>query len=203
MIDINGSLMTLARNEHDRGHGPLKLPEDLDRYEKIIEESAPTLIIETGTLNGESARWFNAVADCRIITIDVEQAEMPGAPWLKRITGDSVSERVIRRVAWLAERYSRVMVSLDSDHSAPHVAQEIQLYGPLVTPGCYLVVEDGIFHYADEGLRVQHGLGDMRGDPLMAIMGSVLPHSRRWARNRLVEDMHPVTHHPAGWWRRV
>jgi cephalosporin hydroxylase len=203
MRDINGSLDALARCEHDQGPGPQKLSEDLDRYEKIIEESRPELIIETGTRNGESARWFSLIGNCRVITIDVnpvEVAELRPAMVLA-ITGDSVSPRVIGRVTELA-RGLRTMVSLDSDHSAAHVAQEIGLYAPLVTPGCYLVIEDGIFHYADHELRSAH-MPEMVGDPLIAIMGSVLPHSRRWQRNRLVEDMHEVTHHPAGWWLRV
>jgi cephalosporin hydroxylase len=31
---------------------------------------------------------------------------------------------------------------LDSDHTARHVAAELSQYGPLVTPGCYLIIAD-------------------------------------------------------------
>ena len=34
------------------------------------------------------------------------------------------------------------MVILDSDHSQTHVRAELEAYAPLVTPGCYLIVED-------------------------------------------------------------
>lgn len=46
--------------------------------------------------------------------------------------------------AELARRCSgrRTMVILDSDHSEAHVAAELRLYGPLVSPGCYLICED-------------------------------------------------------------
>ncbi len=36
------------------------------------------------------------------------------------------------------------MVLADGNHAADHVLQELRLYGPLVSDGCYFVAEDGI-----------------------------------------------------------
>ena len=39
-----------------------------------------------------------------------------------------------------------VLVLLDSNHSQAHVAAELEAYGPLVSPGSYIVACDGIMH---------------------------------------------------------
>ena len=92
------------------------------------------------------------------------------------------------------------MVVLDSEHSAPHVAREIELYGPLVTPGCYLVVEDALFGYGHE-IRQQHGMGHLDGTPLDAI-AKCLVDNPDWSRDLAIERTDPISSNPAGWWVR-
>lgn len=51
----------------------------------------------------------------------------------------------------------RTMFILDSAHDAPHVAAELRAYAPLVPPGCYLIVQDGVVN--GHPLEPDHGPG--------------------------------------------
>jgi cephalosporin hydroxylase len=177
----------------------LKLAADLDRYERVIAQSQPEVLVETGTATGASAMWF-ASCGLDVITIDVTPVHLALGPRITCVTGDSTHPAVVERVRRVVKG-QRSMVSLDSDHSAAHVTTEIALYGPMVSPGCYLVVEDGIFGYADHALRARHGLGGMIGSPLDAIRLHLVDNPD-WMRDAEVEGLYPVTHHPLGFWRR-
>jgi cephalosporin hydroxylase len=198
VVDLIASLRSLANNEHVHD-GMLKLPADLDRYRRIIEDTQPEVIVETGTYFGASARWFHAQG-LDVITIDLMPPHDIGAGILT-IEGDSANPATAVLVAELVANH-RCMVSLDSNHAAGHVAREIDLYGPLVSPGCHLVVEDAIFGYAPIKLRAQHGLADMVGSPLEAIADKLVGNPD-WSRDVNIEALTPVTHHPAGFWRKT
>lgn len=215
-VDIPASLETLERNKHVKPDGMLKLDEDLERYRQIIETTKPEVIVETGTRAGASATWF-IKQGLDVITIDVDppavledmgaptpmfdlETKLPNGCYLTSLKGNAADPAIAARVAELVDG-RRCMVSLDSDHSGPHVSEEIKLYGPLVSPGCYLVVEDGIFGYATRTLRTQHGLGEMVGSPLDAITEH-LDGNPDWSRDVAIERLSPASHHPAGWWVR-
>ncbi len=203
-IDLGESLATLARNDHMHPDGMRKLPADLDRYERIIGATRPEVVVETGSATGGSAAWF-ARHGVDVISVDVAPAPTPDlgelADRVHWVTGDSADPGVVAEVARLVGG-RRCMVSLDSDHSAPHVVREIEAYAPLVTTGCYLVVEDGIFGYAPDPLSRQHGLTDMVKSPIEAIAQTLVGH-KNWSRDVAIERLSKVSHHPAGWWMRV
>ena len=168
----------------------IKLEEDLERYEVVIGRTEPEVIIEAGTYAGKSAAWF-ADRGPEVITIDINpvSVEHPGVRFLH---GSSIDPDVVNFVAGKING-RRTMVVLDSDHAAMHVAREIELYGPLVTPGCYMVVEDGIAPWAEP----------LAGDPgPMAAITALLSDNPDWSHDYEVMDMHPVTMHPLGWWRK-
>jgi len=126
-----------------------KCPLDLWIYQEIIASERPTFIIETGTFLGGSALYLACLLDLvripqgRVVTIDIEHREgRPTHPSLTYLTGSSVAQEVLEQVHTMMRPSDRVMVILDSDHSASHVLEELRCYGPLVTPGSYLVLED-------------------------------------------------------------
>lgn len=178
---------------------------DLDRYADLIEVSQPDLIIETGTRAGGSALWFRDKG-LRVVSIDVSpQSGLPPVDGIAWVTGDSVDAQVARWVVEAKIRHGmRVMVSLDSDHHVGHVIGEISTWARLVTPGCYLVIEDGCFDMWDEE-RAKVGGSSIatRGGPLKAINVShpFLVASGFW-RDEDLEGLHPVSHSPVGWWRK-
>jgi cephalosporin hydroxylase len=124
-----------------------KCPLDLWIYQEIISETKPDVIIETGTAYGGSALFLASMCDLlnrgRVITIDV--TEQPGRPQHKRVqylSGSSTADEIISTVKSFIKSEDRVMVILDSDHRAEHVRRELEVYSQLVSPDCYLIVED-------------------------------------------------------------
>jgi cephalosporin hydroxylase len=137
------------RTTYWQGVQTAKCPLDLWIFQEILMETNPDLIIEAGTHQGGSALFLASICDLlgagEILTIDV--VEQPGRPHHPRITyllGSSTDVDVVAEATRRAEATERVMVILDSDHSEAHVFDELTRLGPLVTPGCYLIVEDTI-----------------------------------------------------------
>lgn len=94
-----------------------------------------------------SALYFASIMDLlgkgRVISIDINRH--PGFPKHNRIeylTGSSTSPEIAAQVRQRIKAGETVMVSLDSDHSKNHVLGELRTYGPMVTVGSYLVLED-------------------------------------------------------------
>jgi cephalosporin hydroxylase len=124
-----------------------KCPLDLWIYQEILYEQRPDLIIETGTAHGGSALYLACVCDQlgrgEIVTVDVFPIDgRPRHDRVTYITGSSTTPEVVTEVERLAEGRERVLVILDSDHARDHVLDELRIYGGLVSPGSYLVVED-------------------------------------------------------------
>jgi cephalosporin hydroxylase len=210
-IHVGASLATLVSNDHDHD-GMLKLDADMARYQQILDATRPEVIVETGTRTGGSARALAVMGQCDAITVDVDHTALQAAadyyaqlPPVEQnidyLLGDSADPAIVDQVRQLVGG-RRAMVILDSDHSAAHVAAEIEAYGPMVSVGCYLVVEDTIFGLAPEKIVNMHFPAGLEGSPLDAVAQHLVG-DPQWSRDIAIERASPTSHHPAGWWIRV
>jgi cephalosporin hydroxylase len=172
---------------------------DLWTIQETIAEIRPTLLVEVGTHRGGSALFYADVMDRldvgQVVSIDIRQSHDLQHPRITFLEGDSTDPLTVRQVgAAAADTQGPVMVILDGDHSRDHVAAELELYAPFVTPGSYLLSQDGII----DRMRL---FRDNRPGPLDANRRFLSRHpefEHDATRNRRFN----LTHHPLGWLRR-
>jgi cephalosporin hydroxylase len=179
----------------------VKAPTDLVILQEIIAETRPNLVIETGVMAGGSTYYMATLMDLlridgQVVGIDVDLSavspHIADHPKVELIEGSSTDPKIVAELRARAQG-RRVMVDLDSDHSAEHVGQELRDLAPMVTPQCYLVVEDtwmGSTFRFDPGLGPAHALAEWlaEGQPFEV---------DRW-RERLL-----LTHNAGGYLRRL
>jgi cephalosporin hydroxylase len=68
----------------------------------------------------------------------------PLYPLITLVEGDSISPAVVEEIRKQIRPGEKVMVLLDGLHTRAQVLAELRAYGPLVTPGSYVVAMDGI-----------------------------------------------------------
>jgi len=172
---------------------------DLWTIQETIAEIKPALLIECGTNRGGSALFFANLFDLlgngRVVSVDIEKLHDLTHPRATFLIGSSVSDDVVARMRQqAASAGGPVLVILDSDHSAAHVLKEMELYGPLVTPGSFMLVQDGVIDVLPDFRASAPG-------PLVAIREFMKHHPEFEIDHERCERF-CITHHPEGWLRR-
>lgn len=138
------------------GRPIIQLPEDMIRIQEVIYRTKPDVIIETGVAHGGSLIYYaslcKAMEKGRVIGIDIEirphnrkaieAHELIG--YITLVEGSSTAADVVSQVKSMVKPGESVLVILDSNHTRQHVADELEAYCDLVTPGSYIVATDGI-----------------------------------------------------------
>jgi cephalosporin hydroxylase len=172
---------------------------DLWTTQEVLAALKPALLIECGTNRGGAALFyanlFDLLGQGEVVSIDVERMHDRRHPRVTFLIGSSTSPEILAQVRNAVERVrGPVFVILDSDHRQAHVARELEAYAPLVTPGSYLLVQDGVI---DTLPVFAHG----RPGPLPAIHAFLRTHPE-FEVDRAKSERFLVTHHPSGWLRR-
>jgi cephalosporin hydroxylase len=183
-----------------------KNPLDLWMMQQIIYETRPDFIVETGTFKGGSALYWaytlNGMGfeNSRVITADIQDltATAAGNPlWKKYVTFFKASSTAPEIVSEIGRRVKghRVLVTLDSDHTAAYVLSEMRVYAPMVTPGSYLVVEDTHM----DGVPTDPGFGP---GPLAAVQKFLKEGGSKDFEQDFSREAFVMTFNPGGWLKR-
>lgn len=172
---------------------------DVWTIQETITEIRPALLIETGTHRGGSALFYAHLMDLlghgRVITIDIVDKHELKHPRVEFIHGSSTDDEVVTRLRAAAEAVDGpVMVILDGNHACDHVARELELYAPLVTPGSLLLSQDGVI----DQFRI---FRDTQPGPLPANADFLARHPE-FEHDAERNMRYRLTHHPLGWIRR-
>jgi cephalosporin hydroxylase len=197
-------------------------PMDLQAYQELIFRSKPSYIIQTGVAGGGSLLYFATMLDlcgapdsAVVVGVDLKitaAARKLKHPRVRLVEGSSVEPSVLAAVrshlptpvkttgktvagGTGVSGASGGMVMLDSDHRAPHVAKELELYREWVGVGSWMIVEDT--NVNGNPVFPQHGPGPMEAvDVFLKSDKHFVRDESPWKRNL-------ISFHHGGWLRRV
>jgi cephalosporin hydroxylase len=148
-----------------KGVPAIKCPFDYVLYQMLITELKPDLIIEIGTNKGGSSLYLADLLELnkngKLHTIDLpdnkENELLHSHPRItvfkEGFTGYDTSGVI---------NFKKILVIEDGSHMYEDVLASLEKFAPVVTPGSYLIVEDGIV--TELGLEKQ-----FQGGPQKAI----------------------------------
>ncbi|MCQ1573399.1 cephalosporin hydroxylase family protein [Neorhizobium galegae] len=211
------------------GRPIIQYPQDMVAMQELIWTVKPDLIIETGIAHGgslilsasmlallelsEAAEKGDVVDPAKpkrkVLGIDIdirphnkEAIEAhPMASRIEMIQGSSIAPEIMDQVRKVAAGYSRILISLDSNHTHEHVLEELKLYAPLTSVGSYCVVFDTVVEDLPKELAGDRpwGPGD---NPKTAVFEYLKTHPE-FEIDKSVENKLLITVAPDGFLKRL
>jgi cephalosporin hydroxylase len=194
------------------GRPIIQYPQDIVALQEVVWRVRPDVIVETGVAHGGSLVLSASLlellgGDRFVVGIDIEirahnRKAIESHPLAGRIVleeGSSTDPKVAERVAEHA-RGRRTMVVLDSNHTADHVLQELELYSPLVSPSSYLIVFDTVVERMPDDFFPDRPWGP--GDSPATAVARFLESTDEFAVDDELDGKLLVTVAPGGYLRR-
>lgn len=201
-------------NFHWMGLPIIQYPQDIVALQEIIWETKPDLVIETGVARGGSILLYASLLEMLqskgiVVGIDVDIRrhnrkriiEHPLSHRIRLIEKSSLDKQTIEQVKHYAEGKTRIMVTLDSNHTHQHVLDELNLYSPFVSVGCYLVVFDTVVEDMHQGCFPDRPWG--KGNNPKTAVTKFLKQNREFRVDQLLEQKLIITAAPSGYLQRI
>ena len=164
----------------------IQLPEDIVMMQELLWKVRPDVVVECGVAHGGALVLYASILELlgkgRVIGIDVEirkynRLAIESHPLSHRIAlieGNSVADETVDAVRATIVPGDKVLVALDSLHTREHVLRELETYAPLVTPGSYVVVFDGVMAIVADAPNA--GSGWEKDNPYEAVQDFLTRH---------------------------
>lgn len=211
------------------GRPIIQFPQDMVAMQELIWEVKPDLIIETGIAHGGSLIFSasmlamldicDAINDSSTfdprnsnrkvlgIDIDIRQHNReaieahPMASRIQMIQGSSIDPNVVDQVYQVANKYSKVLVCLDSNHTHEHVFEELQVYAPLTSIGSYCIVFDTLVEDLPKDMFLNRPWGP-GNNPKTAVWEYLKSHPE-FEIHKSIQDKLLITVSPDGYLKRM
>ncbi|MEZ6139770.1 MAG: cephalosporin hydroxylase family protein [Zavarzinella sp.] len=156
---------------HWLGRPIIQYPQDIVKMQELIWAVQPDLIIETGVAHGgslifhasmlaildqcdarQTGKGANKSLPRKVLGIDIDirphnrsaiEAH-PLSSYIELLQGSSIDPTITSQVSATAQKYEKVLICLDSNHTHDHVYEELLAYAPLTSVSSYCVVFDGV-----------------------------------------------------------
>lgn len=189
------------------------LPGDMIALQEILATVRPRLVIHTGIAAGGGPVFLASIlellgGDGVVAAIDpalrpegrAAIVEHRLASRIRVLEGSSIDPEIVAQVSAMAAERTPVVVVLDLIHTQAHVERELELLGPLVTPGSYVVVLDTVMEDlpAEMFAGKPYGKGNNPGTAVRAF----LARDERFEVDYAFEDRVLLTLAPGGFLRR-
>ena len=189
------------------------LPGDMIALQEILALVRPRLVVHTGIAAGGGPIFLASIlellgGDSKVLAIDPAPrregldaiANHPLARRIEIIEGASSDERTAAAVEAIARDRAPVVVVLDLIHTHEHVKRELELLGPLVTPGSYIVVLDTVMEHMPAEMFEGRPYG--RGNNPATAVAAFLKEDERFEVDYTFEDRVLLTLAPGGFLKR-
>jgi cephalosporin hydroxylase len=171
------------------GRPAIQFPQDMVALQEIIWRTRPEVVVETGIAHGGSLIFSASMlsllgGEREAVGIDIDIrahnrsaiTEHPLSSRIHMFEGSSIDEMLAQKVRDHVGGRTAMLI-LDSNHTADHVAKELELYSGLVRDGFYLVVMDTAIEFADPAHIGDRPWGP-GNNPMTAVEGFLARESR-------------------------
>lgn len=199
-----GKMQTGIMNWSYKGRATWKCPMDLAIYTQVLWDLRPRTIVEFGSNKGGSALWLAdmlaafELSDTMIYSLDIHPVTDLDHPRIKFGYCDVAAPAEHIALADLKALPKPLLVIDDASHNADHVLAVLRFVDQALTPGDYLIVEDGVL--------TELGWSDeYKGGPLAAIRTFLSERPDRYEIDRARCDTYGqnVTWNPEGYIRCI